>query len=361
MIFENLENKGRHEQVVFCNNAKTGLKAVIAIHSTRLGPALGGCRMYPYKSETEALMDVLNLSRAMSYKAAVAGLNLGGGKSVIIGDPEKNKSDGLFESFGLHVETLGGRYITAKDSGVTMEDLQQISRGTRYVIGRPEREGGVGDPSASTALGVYYGMLSAVKWKLKKDSLKNLKIIVQGAGAVGYSLLKHLLREKAEVFVSDIKISALDRVKKSFPGVKTLDPSAIFSPCDIFSPCALGGVIDGETLKKIDCSIIAGGANNILKTSSYAETLRKMGVLYVPDFVINGGGLIYVCAGLIPRKPPEWIQKKIKGIYETLAQIFQMSSHSSITTGECAIRLAEERMERADPDSFHTGGLKSVR
>ena len=360
MIFQSVGNKGHHEQMLFCNDAKTGLKAIIAIHSTRLGPALGGVRMCPYQSEEEALMDALNLSRAMSYKAAAAGLNLGGGKAVIIGDPEKDKTPSLFKSFGLHVSSLGGRYITAKDAGVTTEDLQQISQGTSYVIGRPESQGGVGDPSCSTALGVYYGMLSAVQWKLKKDSLEKLKIAVQGAGSVGFALLKYLVQEKAEVYVSDIKETVLNKVKQSFPSVKIKDPDQMLSlSCDVFSPCALGGVIDEAALDSLDCSIIAGGANNVLSTSSIADKAKARGVLYVPDFVINSGGLIYVFAGLSPGKSSEWIENKIKGIYNTLTRIFGMSGEQNIATGECAFRLAEERMDNVDPSSFYLGGLKN--
>ena len=315
--------------------------------------------MCPYKSEEEALMDVLNLSRAMSYKAAGAGLNLGGGKAVIIGDPEKDKSASLFKSFGLHVASLGGRYITAKDAGVTSEDLQQISQGTRYVIGRPESYGGVGDPSRSTALGVYYGMLAAVKWKLKKDSLENLKITVQGIGGVGFSLIEHLVKEKAEIYVSDVKESILDRVIQSFPSVKITDPDKILSiSCDIFSPCAMGGVIDKKILNTLDCSIIAGGANNVLSTSSVAEEAKARNILYVPDFIINSGGLIYVYAGWEPLKPSEWIQNKIQGIYDTLTRIFQMSEEQNIGTGKCAIRLAEERINCSNPSSFYIGGAQ---
>ena len=362
MIFQSVKNKGHHEQVVFCNDTKTGLKAIIAIHSTRLGPALGGCRMRSYQSEEEALMDVLNLSRAMSYKAAGADLNLGGGKAVIIGDPEKDKNPQFFKSFGLYVSSLGGRYITAKDSGVTTEDLQQISQGTSYVIGRPESHGGVGDPSHSTALGVYYGMLSAVKWKLKKDSLENLKISVQGAGSVGLALIERLVKEKAEVYVSDVKETMLDRVKQTFPSVKIIEPDKILSvPCDVFSPCALGGVIDGTALDIMDCSIIAGGANNVLSTSSMAEKAKSRKLLYVPDFIINSGGLIYVFARLSPRKSSEWIENKIKGIYNTLTRIYQMSQEQDITTGECAFLLAEERMDDVDPSSFYLEGSKNGR
>lgn len=357
MVFQSIKNKGHHEQIIFCSDVKTGLRAIIAIHSTRLGPALGGCRMCPYKSEEEALIDVLNLSRAMSYKAAGSGLNLGGGKAVIIGDPEKAKSASLFKSFGLHVASLGGRYITAKDAGVTTEDLQQISQGTRYVIGRPESYGGVGDPSRSTALGVYYGMLAAVKWKLKKDSLKNLKVAIQGVGGVGFSLIEYLVKEKAEIYVSEIKESILNRVTQFFPSVKITEPDKILSvPCDIFSPCALGGIIDKKALDTLDCSIIAGGANNILSTSSIAEEVKDRGILYVPDFIINSGGLIYVYAGWEPHKPAEWIQNKIQGIYDTLTRIFQMSEEQNIGTGKCAVRLAEERINQADPSSFYIGG-----
>ena len=360
MIFQSIKDRGRHEQVVFCNDIKTGLRAIIAVHSTRLGPALGGCRMRPYKTEKEALTDVLNLSRAMSYKAAVAGLSLGGGKAVIIGDPEKDKNARLFKSFGLYVSSLGGRYIAAKDAGVTAGDLQQISRGTRHVIGRPESEGGMGDPSDSTALGVYYGILSAVKWKLKKDSLENLKIVVQGMGGVGFALVKFLIREKATVYVSDIKESLLDKVKKSFPSVKIIDPGDILSvSCDVFSPCALGGIIDEAALNTLNCFIIAGGANNVLSTSSIGEKAKRKGILYVPDFVINSGGLIYVFSGW-GKKPAFWAENKIKGIYDTLQRIFQMSEEQNIGTGRCAFRLAEERMNQAHPASFYIGDQNPI-
>ena len=347
MLFQLLEKQGQHEQVIFCNDKKRGLKAIIAIHNTNLGPALGGCRMHDYKSEEEAIKDVLNLSRAMSYKASVAGVALGGGKSVIIGNPDKDKSKELFQAFGSYVESLKGRYIVAKDAGMTVDDLQEMSLYSQYVIGRPKSEGGVGDPSSFTALGVFYGMKEAVRWKLKKESLENLKVVVQGAGSVGRYLIDLLVKEGARVFVSDIKATVLDKIKATYPSVSTLKQNQIFSEsCDIFSPCALGGVMNEESLKKLNCSIIAGGANNVLENVSVAKKIQEKGILYVPDFVLNSGGLIYVFAGLAPKKSKEWVESKIKDIGSVLLEIFKISEKKKKTTVDCAIEVAQERIRQ---------------
>ena len=238
MVFEALDKRyPAHEQIVFCSNSGTGLRAIVAIHSTGLGSALGGCRMYPYKTEQQALEDVLRLSEAMSYKAAMAGLKLGGGKSVIIGNPDQHKNPELLWSFGTHIEALNGRYIVAKDMGITTEDLQYIGDQSSYVVGRPVQRGGVGDPSRSTAQGVYYGMQEAIRRKLNKDSLQGVRIVVQGLGAVGFNLVKLLSHAQAELFVFDIKKSRLEKTQSAFPKVKVISGDEVFkTPCDIFSP-----------------------------------------------------------------------------------------------------------------------------
>ncbi len=260
MVFNALEKEAQpHEQVIFCSDRPAGLKGIIAIHSSALGPALGGCRMYPYKTEKAALKDALRLSRAMSYKAALAGLDSGGGKSVIIGDPDKDKSPPLLRAFGRHVEALKGRYIAAKDMGISAEDLQCMAGESHYILGRPKQEGGMGDPSPATARGVYFGMKAAVKWKLKKASLKGLKVSVQGAGAVGQRLIGLLVQDGAEILASDIKKSALEDLKKRFPSVKIIPPKeSVSAACDVFAPCALGAVINKTALPALKCSVMPG-------------------------------------------------------------------------------------------------------
>ena len=299
--------------------------------------------MHPYKTEETALKDVINLSRAMSYKAALAGLDVGGGKSVIIGDPDKDKTPEMFRSFGIHVNSLGGRYIAAKDMGIQDKDLQFLGEKTSYVLGRPKEKGGSGDPSFCTARGIYEGMKTAVKWKLKKDSLQGLKIIVQGTGSVGRELVKHLVREKAEVLVSDIRSSVLNIVKKKFPSVKIISQEEIFStPCDVFSPCALGSIINKSTVKNLDCSIIAGGANNQLSSPAMGQKLFDRGILYVPDFVINSGGLIFVYSYLHPKKSSDWLEQKIQEIPASILKICKNSKKNHTSTTETALQLAQE-------------------
>ena len=352
MIFEKLKIKGDHEQVVFCNDRATGLKAIIAIHNTSLGPALGGCRMYPYSTEEEALLDVLNLSRAMSYKAASAGIDLGGGKSVIIGNPESDKTSELFKVFGRHIESLKGRYIVAKDSGISTKDIQHMSERTSYALGRPRSQGGIGDPSYYTALGVSHAMEAAVELKLKKNSLKGLKILVQGAGGVGLALIKILLEKEAEVLVSEVKESVLALVKSQHPQVKEIDPQEVVeTPCDIFSPCAMGGVITEFNYSKLQCPIIAGGANNQLSTSALAFKLFKQGIFYAPDFVVNCGGLIQVFSNW-KQYPEDWIYKKIEEVKEKIKSICRLSEEKGIPTSEVAITIAQERIDSKKSQFF---------
>ena len=348
MIFKALDRRDcTHEQVIFCSDRKTGLKAIIAIHSTYLGPALGGCRMFPYETEEQALEDVLRLSEAMSYKAVMAGLKAGGGKSVIIGDPEKDKTPELLESFGWHIESLKGRYITAKDMGITAKDLQYIGNQSSRVLGRPLKKGGVGDPSRWTAKGVYYGIKEAVQWKLKKDSLKGVRVVVQGLGAVGYHLLEFLIQDQAELFVFDIKKQALDRIRSQFSSVKVISEDKVYStPCEVFAPCSIGSVINEESVGRLNCSIIAGGANNQLSSPLIAKKLLEKDILYIPDFIINSGGLIYIYSHLDPQLSEQWIEDKIKEISQTIKQICELSSAEGTDTAQTALKLAREKMKK---------------
>ena len=345
MVFEKLKQKGDHEQVVFCNDKASGLKALIAVHSSALGPALGGCRMFPYQTEEAALTDVLNLSRAMSYKAASAGIEAGGGKSVIIGRPEQDKTPELFHAFGRYIESLNGRYIAAKDSGVTTEDIQLISEKTSHALGRPLSRGGIGDPSRHTALGVSYAMEAAAQRKLKKNSLKDLKILVQGAGGVGAALIEILLKKGANVLAAEIQAKTLSLLKNRFPELKTIDPDqAVETECDIFSPCALGGVITHENLAKLKCSIIAGGANNQLSASAVGPALFKRGICYIPDFVANSGGLMQVFFQWKRRSEKE-LAAKIKTIREQTLELCRVSEEKAVPPEAAAIARAQERID----------------
>ena len=353
MIFKTLNKKGQHEQIVFCYDAHSGLKGIIAIHNTHLGPSLGGCRMWPYQTEEEALEDVLSLSQAMSYKSAITGLNLGGGKSVIIGDPDKDKTPELFHQFGRFIQSLNGRYIVAKDVGIKEEDLHCIGEKTDYVVGLPKTKGGAGDPSYYTALGVYYGIQEAVKWKLKKESLKGIKVAIQGAGAVGYSLVELLVKEGAEITLSDIKEEKVNKIQSQFPSVRSVSPENIFSvPCDVFAPCALGGQVSEKNLKNFTGQIIAGAANNQLASEDTSSFLINKNILYIPDFIINSGGLIYVYANL-KSQSDEWIKNKIKGINTTILKVFDESSKNKISVEKVALEMAKKRIKEEGQPSFY--------
>ena len=349
MVFKALDKQSQsHEQVVFCSNLETGLKAIVAIHSTNLGPALGGCRMYPYSTEEQALDDVLRLSEAMSYKSAMAGLKLGGGKSVIIADPESQKTPELLWSFGMHINTFHGRYIVSKDMGINTEDLQYIGDQSSYVVGRPMERGGIGDPSRSTAQGIYYGIKEAVQWKLKKDSLKGIKIIVQGLGAVGQNLVEFLDQDQAEILAFDIRESALKTAQSKFPKLKALSQEEVFTTdCDVFSPCSIGSIINEQSVQQLKCSIIAGGANNQLSSVSIGKKLFDKNILYIPDFVINSGGLIYVSSYLAPKKSNEWIYSKIKESSSIIREICEISKAEGLDTAQVALNLAKEKIKKS--------------
>lgn len=340
-LFEALERDG-FEQVVFCNDVETGLKAIIAIHDTTLGPALGGVRMWNYNSEEEALRDVLRLAKGMTYKNAVAGLNLGGGKAVIIGDPKKDKSEALFRSFGRFVETLNGRYITAEDVGTFEEDMDYIHMETEYVTGTSRK--GAGDPSPVTALGIYYGMKQAAKEAFGSDSLKGLTIAVQGVGQVAYHLCKHLHEEGAELIVTDINEEAVERAVKEFAAT-SVKPDEIYDvDCDIFSPCALGGIINDETIPRLKAKVIAGSANNQLEKEEHGRILHEKGILYAPDYVINAGGVINVAEELAGYNRQRALNK-VKSIYNILETVFEISRQKNIPTSIAANELAEKRIK----------------
>lgn len=335
-----------HEQIVFCQNKEAGLKAIIAIHNTTLGPALGGTRMWVYKDEGEALRDVLRLSRGMTYKAAAAGLSLGGGKAVIIGDPKQHKSQSLFSAYGRFLNTLGGRYITAEDVGTDVNDMEYIYTETDYVVGIATSHGGSGDPSPFTALGVFQGMHACLHRVFGNEDISGRTVVVQGVGHVGHHVVKLLVEAGAKVVVSDIDAERVDHVCKSL-GTTSVAPDRVFSvPCDIFAPCALGAVINADTLSQLQCKIIAGAANNQLDIEARAEDIRKRGILYAPDYVINAGGLMNVYVEL-EGYSTERAERMTRGIYYNLMQVFETAEAEKITTVQAAERLVQQRLYRA--------------
>jgi leucine dehydrogenase len=334
-----------HEQVVFCNDNATGLKAIIAIHNTVLGPSLGGTRMWNYNSEMEALNDVLRLSRGMTYKSSVAGLNLGGGKAVIIGDAKKIKSEALLRRFGKFVDSLGGKYITAEDVAMSSRDMEIIKMETDFVSGLPENMGGSGDPSPVTAYGVYVSMKASAKEVWGNDSLSGKKILVQGIGHVGESLVGHLTKEGAKVFINDI---SEERVKATVAKYKAEAVSAdkMFDlDIDVYAPCALGATVNDETLSRLKCSIICGAANNQLaEEKKHGLMVKEKGILYAPDFVVNAGGIInvyYELEGYNRERAMSHAEK----IYDTTWNIIQTAKSENIPTYQAANRIAEQRIE----------------
>jgi leucine dehydrogenase len=341
-IFEKLAEY-RYEQVVFCHDKSTGLRAIIVIHNTTLGPALGGCRMYPYATEDEAVADALRLARGMTYKAAASGLNLGGGKSVIIGDPRKDKSETLFRSFGRYIETLGGRYITAEDVGTSIEDMENIRLETSHVVGVDVTHGGSGDPSPFTALGVKQGMLACAEEAFDAPSLEGRTVAVQGLGHVGYHLCELLHAEGARLIVTDLNRSLVEEAAREF-GAKPVEPDEILSiPCDVLAPCALGSVINDESLAKLRCSIVAGSANNVLAESHHGAALYERGILYAPDYVINAGGLINV-ADELEGYNRQRATKRVMGIQDSVRRIIAISRRDGVPTNVAADTLALERL-----------------
>jgi len=344
LTFELLEKHGEHEEVVYCHDKDCGLKAIIAVHNTTLGPALGGTRMWPYKNEEEALIDVLRLSKGMTYKASAAGLNLGGGKAVIIGDPKKDKTEAMFRTFGAYVNSLNGKYITAEDVGTTVHDMAYVFMETPYVTGIPMSFGGSGDPSPFTAHGVLMGIKASVKEKLKTDSLNGVRVAVQGLGSVGSHLVEYLVKEGAVVTVSDIDKEKVQKICSKF-NVKPVDPDVIVtSDCDVFAPCALGAVIHDRNLTQLKCKIVAGGANNQLAEHRHGDALMELGILYAPDYVINSGGLMNVFVELEGYSRDRAFEKTTQ-VFDNLMQVYQISRDEKIATHLAADRLAEKRIK----------------
>jgi leucine dehydrogenase len=352
-VFEKLA-KCRYEQLVFCHDKATGLRAIIAIHDTTLGPALGGCRMYPYASEEDAIVDALRLARGMTYKAAASGLNLGGGKSVIIGDPEA-KSEQLLRSFGRYIETLGGRYIVAEDVGTSTEDMEHIRIETSHVVGVDVTHGGSGDPSPFTALGVLQGMRACAEEAFGSPSLEGRTVAVQGLGHVGYHLCEPLHDEGANLMVTDLREELVDQAVREF-GAKPVEPAEILTiPCDILAPCALGAVVNDISLPNFRCSIIAGGANNILLEARHGEALAERGILYAPDYVINAGGLINV-ADELEGYDQTRATKRVAHIYDSLRSIIAIARRDDVPTNVAADTLALERIDAISSiERLHTG------
>lgn len=343
-IFQYLE-KYDYEQVVFCQDKQSGLKAIIAIHDTTLGPALGGTRMWTYASEDAAIEDALRLARGMTYKNAAAGLNLGGGKTVIIGDPRKDKNEEMFRAFGRYIQSLNGRYITAEDVGTTVEDMDLIHEETDYVTGISPTFGSSGNPSPVTAYGVYRGMKAAAKEAFGTDSLLGKTVAVQGVGNVAYHLCRHLAEEGALLIVTDINKQNVQRVVEEF-GAKAVDPEDIYSvDCDIYAPCALGAVINDDTIVKLKAKVIAGAANNQLKEPRHGDLIHEKGIVYAPDYVINAGGVINI-ADELKGYNRERALKKVEGIYDNIMKVIEIAKRDNLPTYRAADRMAEERIAR---------------
>ncbi|MCL1060239.1 amino acid dehydrogenase [Shewanella gelidimarina] len=331
-----------HEQVVFCQDKESGLKAIIAIHNTNLGPAVGGCRMWNYESDDEAITDVLRLSRGMTYKNALAGLTMGGGKSVIIADPKIKDREALFRAFGRCIDTLGGKYYSAEDVGVSTTDIMIAHQETPYMAGL---EGKSGDPSPYTALGTFLGIKAAVKHQRGIDSLKGLKISVQGVGHVGYYLCRHLHEAGAELIVTDINQESLDKVATEF-GATVVAPQDIYhQDVDVYAPCALGATINDITIPMLKATIVAGCANNQLAEVRHGELLKEQNILYAPDYVINAGGIINV--SFEKDYDATAATAKVEEIYNTLLTIFKQSDEQDRTTGDVADEMARKIINAA--------------
>ncbi len=343
MTLEQMETAG-HEQVTYFYDEKTGLKAIVAIHSTVLGPALGGCRVWPYESEAAALNDVLRLSRAMTYKNSAMGLPLGGGKAVIIADSRADKTPELFEAFGRSVERLGGRYITAEDVGTEPSDMVAVRRQTNHVAGLPDTSG---DPSPATAFGVFNGIKAALKHAFGDDSLRGRRVAVQGLGAVGMHLSRFLHEDGAELIVTDIAQKRIDQAVNEL-NARAVGSDEIYDvECDVFAPCALGAVVNDTTLPRFQAKVIAGSANNQLAEARHGDALKERGILYAPDFIINGGGVINVADELRPGGyDRERAYEQVAKIGEKVARALRLADERGISTEAAAVMMAEERLRK---------------
>ncbi|TDC01739.1 Glu/Leu/Phe/Val dehydrogenase [Micromonospora fluostatini] len=346
-VFASTDDPGStgHEQVVFCQDKQTGLRAIIGIHSTALGPALGGTRFYPYASEEAALADVLDLSRGMAYKNALAGLDHGGGKAVIWGDPDKVKSEALLRAYGRFVESLGGRYYTACDVGTYVADMDVVARETRYVTGRSVEHGGAGDSSVLTAWGVFQGMRAAAEHVWGAPTLRGRRVGVAGLGKVGKHLTGHLLDDGAEVVATDVSPRALDWARSTYPQVTLVSDAAalVAADIDVYAPCALGGALDDDTVPALRAKVVAGAANNQLAHPGIDKLLAERGILYAPDYVVNAGGVIQV-ADEIEGFNFDRAKLRATRIYDTTREILQLADAEGVPPAVAADRLAERRM-----------------
>lgn len=334
-----------HEQVVFCHDKDTGLKAIIGIHNTVLGPALGGTRMWNYTNEWEALNDVLRLSRGMSFKSSISGLNLGGGKAVIIGDAKTQKTPELMRRFGQFVDSLSGKYITAEDVGMETKDMDTVREVTKYVTGISEEKGGSGNPSPITAYGVFMGLKAAAKYQFGTDNLEGKKVLVQGIGHVGEVLVQHLTENGAVVTISDINEDRLHQVGAKY-GAKIFTGTDLYAAdVDIYAPCALGATINDDTIGKLKAKVIAGAANNQLANEVvHGKILKEKGILYAPDFLINAGGVINVYSELASLTKAQ-VMEKTENIYNTSLEIFDFAEKNNVTTHAAALSIAQKRID----------------
>ncbi len=334
-----------HEQVVFCQDKPSGLRAIIAIYSTALGPGLGGTRFYPYASEDEALHDVLELSRGMAYKNALAGLDFGGGKAVIWGDPERDKTEPLLRAYGRFVHSLNGRYYTACDVGTYVQDMDIVAKETRFVTGRSESNGGAGDSSVLTAYGVFQGMRAAAEHLWGEPTLAGRRVGISGLGKVGKHLTRHLVEEGAEVVATDVSPRALAWARQAYPQVDLVDDAMtlVTSDIDVYAPCALGGALDDDTVPALRAKIVAGAANNQLSHQGIEKLLAERGILYAPDYVVNSGGVIQV-ADEIGGFNFARAKERASRIYDTTKQILQVAQAEGVPPAVAADRLAERRM-----------------
>lgn len=343
-IFEQLASYD-HEQILFCRNDDVGLRAIIAIHNTTLGPALGGCRLYDYASEADAVRDVLRLSRGMTYKAAVAGLDLGGGKAVILGDPA-TKTEAMFRAFGRHVQSLHGRYITAEDMNTSVEDMDNIRRETRHVTGSAAAQGGSGDPSPVTAWGCFHGIRACLEVTYGSPEVSGRTVAIQGVGNVGYWLAKYLHQAGAKLVYADISRRNLTRATEEFGGTVVEGDEIYKANCDVLAPCAIGGILNGRTIPMVRAPIIAGGANNQLDDETRdGETLASRGIAFAPDYVINAGGLINVYSEL-KGYPREKAMQDAANIFNTVKRIINKAKSEGTTTVQAANQVAQERIEQ---------------
>jgi len=343
-IFETLD-KTEHEEVVFCHNKDVGLKAIIAIHNTVLGPALGGLRMWPYKTEQEALNDVLRLSRGMTYKAAVSGLNLGGGKSIIIGDPKTDKSEELFRAFGRFMDSLGGRYITAEDVGIDVNDMEYVFQETDNVVGVHQVHGGSGDPSPFTAYGTYQGIKASLEKKFGNQNIGDYSYAVQGVGHVGMELVKLLQKDGAKIFVSDINENAIQHCVDKY-NCEAVGLDDIYDvDANVYSPCALGATVNDETIDRFGFDIVCGSANNQLAENRHGDDLERKGMIYAPDYAVNAGGLMNVSIELEGYNR-ERAMRMTRNIYYSIIKIFEIAERDGIATWKAADRMGEERIEK---------------